>query len=128
MNDPHLREIRDCVQQKDWPRLKEFDSTFHKLRDSLSNTNGVLCLDEKIVVPKKLRIKFVNLLHAAHPGQLGMTAAAEYMWWPGKNKQLIAKCKSCMSCQGIDKLQLGAGNLLLPEPDNDQPGTSTDQP
>ena len=80
MNDPHLREIRDCVQQKDWPRLKEFEPTFHKLRDSLSNTNGVLCLDEKIVVPKKLRIKFLNLLYAAHPGQLGMNAAAEYMW------------------------------------------------
>ena len=101
MSDPHLREVRDCVESKDWERLKQFDPVYHRIRDSLANMNGVLVYDEKIVIPKKLRPKFVQLLHAAHPGQLGMTAASEYMWWPGKNKQLIQKCKSCIPCQEL---------------------------
>ena len=80
MSDPHLREVRDCVESKDWERLKQFDPVYHRIRDSLANMNGVLVYDEKIVIPKKLRPKFVQFIHAAHPGQLGMTAASEYMW------------------------------------------------
>ena len=59
MSDPHLREVRDCVETKDWERLKQFDPVYYRIRDSLANMNGVLVYDEKIVIPKKLRPKFV---------------------------------------------------------------------
>ena len=78
-SDLHLREVCDCVENKDWERLKQFDPVYYRSRDSLANMNGVLVYDEKIVIPKKLRPKFVTLLHAAHPGQLGMTSASEFM-------------------------------------------------
>ena len=53
--DPTLREVRDCVEQKDWDRLKEFDLTYWNIRNSLHNKNGVLWYDEKVVIPTKLR-------------------------------------------------------------------------
>ena len=101
--DPVLREVRDCVEQKDWDRLKEFDRTYWELRDSLHNRNGVLCYDEKVVIPTKLRPQLMQIFHAAHPGQLGMLDVSASAWWPKKNRQLIQKAQKCVPCRGIGK-------------------------
>ena len=93
--DPTLREVRDCVEQKDWERLKSFDKTYWALRDSLHNRNGVLCYDEKVVIPTKLRPQLIQIFHAAHPGQLGMLDVSASAWWPKKNRQLIHKAQKC---------------------------------
>ena len=65
--DPTLREVRDCVEQKDWDRLKDFDRTYWNIRDSLHNRNGVLCYDEKVVIPTKLRPQLMQICHALTP-------------------------------------------------------------
>ena len=54
------------------------------------------------MVPAKLQERVLQELHVGHPGASKMKAVARsYLWWPGLNKCLDKKAKTCASCQEI---------------------------
>ena len=54
------------------------------------------------MVPAKLQERVLQALHVGHPGVSKMKAvAASYLWWPGLDKYLEQKAKTCASCQEI---------------------------
>ena len=61
-----------------WP---ERLSNFHRVRNSLSEKDGVLFYKSRVVVPSRLRGEVLDVLHAAHQGCSSMEARASQSVW-----------------------------------------------
>ena len=72
MKDPHLRRVRDALIRKAPEDLRQIDEYYYNCRNHLHVVNGVVCYDEKVVIPKQLRTPLIELFHATYPGQIGM--------------------------------------------------------
>ena len=54
------------------------------------------------MVPAKLQERVLQELHVGHPGASKMKAVARsYLWWPGLDKCLEQRAKTCASCQEV---------------------------
>ena len=103
MKDPHLRRVRDALIRKAPEDLQGIDPYYYNCRDHLHVINGVVCHDEKVVIPKPLRAPLIELFHAIHPGQIGMLDVSEHAFWPRMKRDLIYKAQTCKACTQIDK-------------------------
>ena len=55
-----------------------------------------------MLVPTKFQDKLLEELHQDHPGMSRMKAVAKsYMWWPGLDKSIENKARSCSQCQTV---------------------------
>ena len=54
-----------------------------------------------MVIPQNLKQLVLDTIHHKHPGQVGMLALANLVWWPHIHSEIVAKAKSCRHC--IDK-------------------------
>ena len=53
-----------------------------------------------MLIPRTGRESVVKLMHEAHLGIVRMKNLARgYVWWPGLDKDLEDKVKSCETCQ-----------------------------
>lgn len=73
-------------------------------RNELTLMQGCIMWGNRVIVPPKLRKKMLEELHTGHLGVVKMKAMARsYVWWPGLDAQIEEKCKTCVSCQRIQK-------------------------
>ena len=57
---------------------------YFQYRDRMYPRNGVLLLEDRLVIPAGLRPKVLTVLHAAHQGKSTMLhRAAQTVFWPG---------------------------------------------
>ena len=68
-------------------------------KEKLSGRFGLVFIEDKIIVPKKLRTTIISLLHKGHPAINKMTAAARHFWWPKMTEAIQKKCESCILCK-----------------------------
>ncbi len=55
-----------------------------------------------VIVPQKLRSRLVDELHRDHPGVVRMKAVAHsYFRWPGLDRKLEERARSCVSCRAV---------------------------
>lgn len=63
-------------------------------------TDGVIFNDERLVVPRNLKNKFLTLLHLGHFGITKAVAeASELYYWPSMNSDVINFVKNCAICE-----------------------------
>ena len=56
-----------------------------------------------MVIPKKLYPTILQELHTAHLGIVRMKAIVRsYVWWPGLDKAIEKRVKTCKSCQTVN--------------------------
>ena len=103
MKDPLLRRVRDALIRKAPEDLQHIDPYYYNCRDQLHVVNGVVCYDEKVVIPTPLRKPLIELFHAIHPGQIGMLDVSENAFWPRMKRDLIFKAQTCKACTQIGK-------------------------
>ena len=89
--DAVLKEVRDCILNKNEERLKEINPYAHSYWLDLQVRSGCVCIDEKIAIPNVQREALVDDLHASHPGIWGMICMATHCWWPYMNRELIVR-------------------------------------
>ena len=69
---------------------------YHKLKDGLSTTDGIIMYKDRIIIPPSLRDEVLQTLHSAHQGSSSMLARAEAsIFWPGITPATIAKRAQC---------------------------------
>ena len=92
---------------------------FWTVKDRLSQTeNGVILMDERIVIPKNYRKTILELLHVAHQGVTTMKRRAnKSVYWPGMNNDLNNIRENCKYCNEIARQHTKEPLILTPDPD-----------
>ena len=107
--DPTLRAVIDAIQSGKWYELAKrpkVDSdtfrTYERLKDELTigTTTQVILRITKLVIPNELQHCVVELAHEGHQGiTKTKSLLREQVWFPGINKMVEDRVKSCLACQ-----------------------------
>lgn len=69
-------------------------------RSRLSVIDGVLVMDDRIVIPQVERLAVLDKIHSGHLGITKCRArAAQSVWWPGMSLQIAEMVRNCESCR-----------------------------
>ena len=91
---------------------------FWEVRDRLSDLNGIILLNSRIVIPRSLRNNILHSLHAAHQGATAMSARAnQTVYWPGMNAAIRNHRSTCTNCNQIAPRQPSEPLILTPKPE-----------
>ncbi len=76
---------------------------FWNYRDELSEVEGILLKQDKIIIPPNLRVKMLEKIHQSHFGmEKCKRRARDIMFWPRMNEQIgtvVSKCDTCQEYQ-----------------------------
>ena len=101
-DDPMLSPIVKALQNK-VEKINANSPYFKHFTRDLHESDGLLYMDGKLVIPFTLRNAMMKTLHETHPGQFGMKYLAQYIWWPHINRQIYFHGKNCSECTSADK-------------------------
>ena len=100
----------DCAEVKQlcrdgWPAyLHDSPSLqpYFEKRAHLTLHKGLLIYDDRIVIPKTMRLEMLNKIHQGHLGITKCRARArEAVWWPGISSSIEEMIKNCFTCAKI---------------------------
>nr|XP_054749950.1 uncharacterized protein K02A2.6-like [Lytechinus pictus] len=99
--DEVCAKVRDyCI--KGWPEYMPHNpilKNYFEQRGHLSVVDDLLVYDERLVIPRALRL---DILERLHQGHLGITKcrgrARESVWWPGLSTSLEEMISNCTTC------------------------------
>ena len=105
-NDSELQEVIKAIKTNRWDKSissKVLD-TFSRLRYELTivpvNDGEILLHDNKIVIPKDLQMRVIEIAHEGHQGIVRTKQLLrEKVYFPGIDKLVENICKSCIPCQ-----------------------------
>ncbi|XP_062698553.1 uncharacterized protein K02A2.6-like isoform X1 [Aedes albopictus] len=108
--DKLLTEIFKFVST-DWPKnLPMQFKNFYAVREKLEIIDGILMIEDRVVIPEKLKNDILKLLHSNHSGLVKMKQLARRsVYWPGLNADIedfVKCCKSCAKMTLIPKTKL----------------------
>ena len=107
MDDPELREIRDCVRNQNW---EDCEPSYKVIKDELTVYGGLVLRGDRIVIPHSLRKQVLQLAHEGHQGIVKTkNRLRSKVWWPKIDKDAERLCKVCHGCQAV-------GDSVVPEP------------
>lgn len=99
--DPVLSVISDYTLNG-WPNYNKNDeiTNFWNKRNEISFDRGCILWGRRIIIPKTLQPKMLDLLHEQHPGIVrSKMLARSYVWWPCIDKDLENYIKNCDICE-----------------------------
>ena len=100
-DDPELQEVRRQLKLHKWDTSCKL---YFPMREELCNIGYIVLRGTRIIIPKILRQKCIQL---AHQGHLGIVATEQRLrtkvWWPGIYKQVENYIKTCHSCQLVGR-------------------------
>lgn len=98
--DPLLARVLKYVKEG-WPDVSAEElQPFTARRLELSVQDDCLLWGNRVVVPPPGRFPILCELHEGHPGTSRMKGLARgVVWWPGMDREIEEKVKSCHDCQ-----------------------------
>ena len=98
MLNPIVKALQNKVEKinANSPYFKHFTRDLHE-------SDGLLYMDGKLVIPFTLRSEMMKTLHETHPGQFGMKYLVQYIWWPHINRQIYFHGINCSECTSAGK-------------------------
>ena len=73
--------------------------TYFNAQMEISDVNGVLLRDCRVIVPHELHTKVISILHQSRREIVRMKTMAQlYVWWPNIEKSIETYCKACNVC------------------------------
>ena len=98
--DVSLQALIKAIETDNWthPEVQEY----RNVKDELSAYQGIVLRGNRIVVPKVLRGRAVDLAHVGHQGMVKTKRLIrEKVWFPGVDKMVKEKVDSCLPCQEL---------------------------
>ena len=102
-NDETMQTLVQTILEG-WPEHKAQVSPlvtpYYHVRDELSTDDGIVFRGQRLVVPKTMRSKLKDDLHAGHSGvESTLRRAREYLFWPGMSQEIREFVQTCETCQ-----------------------------
>ena len=105
-NDPSLKELKDMIKSG-WPETKSHALAsiqfYWNVRDELSEVEGGILKNDRILVPSSIRKELLQRIHQGHMGiKKSKRRARDVLYWPGTNSQIsdmISRCNICLEHQ-----------------------------
>lgn len=105
-DDPSLKELKETIKSG-WPETKSQAPAniqiYWNVRDELSEAEGVLLKNDRIIVPSSMRKEMLQRIHQGHMGiEKSKRRARDVLYWPGMNSQIsdmISRCTICLHHQ-----------------------------
>ena len=101
-SDPDMCTLHDYIRDGFPTTAAEMPPAvrpYHRHRDKLSEYDGVLLYDDRVVIPPSLRDSTLQALHAAHQGVSMMDSRAQSsFFWPSMSKAIEETRARCATC------------------------------
>lgn len=100
--DEELALIKTALQSDHWPLGLE---AYQAFGDEISeDPSGVILRNTRIILPKTLRQKALEIAHRGHSGASTMKATLrDRMWWPKLGSEVDLHCSGCLACVAMQK-------------------------
>lgn len=97
--DEEFVKLREAIETQNWdPSMVRYET----FKDELYVTNGLLARKDKLILPRALRTKAIQLAHGGHPGMsVTKRILRERVWWPLMDKEVNQYVSACKACQLI---------------------------
>lgn len=96
-NDEELKVIRENIRTGNWSSNKK--KQYERFKDELCVSDNLVLRGTKLIIPKNLRQRILELAHEGHPGESVMKRRLrERVWWCGiddEAKKLVQHCEGC---------------------------------
>ena len=81
--DRHLQKVIKLVKSKDAAQIARLPVTWREKFTAFNlNSNNLLYMNERLVIPKNMQENMMNAIHFGHPGRNAMLRDAADVWWP----------------------------------------------
>ena len=83
--NPDLVELNCCNEDIN---TNQIPNNYKAVAKKLTHRWGIIMVDNRIVIPKSLRITALNALHFGHPGINKTCSDATIFWWPNMREDI----------------------------------------
>ncbi|XP_053968463.1 uncharacterized protein K02A2.6-like [Anastrepha ludens] len=95
--DEEISLALEYIKTDSWP--SNSSSIFYPFRHELLAVGDMILRGSRIVMPKALRPKLLQLAHEGHPGESAMKRRIRAkVWWPLVDREVEAYVKTCWDC------------------------------
>ena len=96
------------LYQSGWPKFKsqvpQNVKYYWNLKDDISEIEGLLFLNERLIVPESLRTQMLHLIHEGHSGiERCKIRARSLLFWPNMSVDIELLVKRCQICSKYQK-------------------------
>jgi transposase InsO family protein len=99
--DVEMQALSRSLQSGEWG---EKTHSFGPFQNELSQVGNLILRGNKLVIPRALRERVLQLAHEGHPGVVAFKQRLRgKVWWPGIDKNATTYVKSCHGCQLVSK-------------------------
>lgn len=105
-SDFELQLVKEAITSGIWDNeaLKEHAKDYIPFQRDLSLIEGHVIRGCRLVIPRKLRPRMLQLAHEGHPGETGMvTRLRDRVWWPNMDKEARKTVKECEGCRLVSR-------------------------
>ena len=97
--DKRLQKIIRLIRNRDSSQIARLPSPWRGKFNSLClDSNNLLYLDERLVIPEDMRENMLTAIHFGHAGRDAMLREAADVWWPKICREVVEKAKNCEEC------------------------------
>ena len=104
--DTWMDRLRRVVERGDKQGFELMGPYTNPLWSQMAVQDDCILVNNRLAVPVQLRQAVLKRIHRGHPGQEAMLGAAQYLWWPHMNKDIVNLAEECRSCTRYDKQHL----------------------
>ena len=101
--DKSIENLRFAIKKRDQNKLSRENKLFKPVFKDLRIDGELVFFENRLLIPKDLRIAVINSLHKGHPGRDAMLASVDEVWLPQIHRQIVAQAKTCQNCQRAGK-------------------------
>ena len=103
-NDRIFQKIINLVLNKNTAVIARLPPPWREKFISFSvDSNGLLYMDHRLIIPKDMRENMLRAIHFGHAGRDAMLREASDVWWPGIHREIINKARNCSECREAGK-------------------------
>ena len=121
--DEMLQQLKSMVLNG-WPETKQETPTkireYWHCREEISEVDGLLLKNEKIIIPQSLHPEMLNKIHNGHMGtEKCKRRAQDVLYWPGMNSQIDEMVLKCLIC--LEYCPSNQKEPMIPQPISTSP-------